>query len=352
MELSQKSELTVGSVSYVIKTELASDTSPSILTRVLGAEGSVVFETSQDVSSLRPLFQNTQQAFSRLETQHQVVVKKLQEGHIPTNGDQGSGGFEWLAGDETSEEPTFDTDPGFEIESTSFDPDPPTVEPDPPTFEPPPPTFEHKAPSFEPAPTNFEHAPPSTAPPASGGAQQGPDAETRALEECLSLLSGGNFEKATAQLRALLQTHPSCSEARELLEVTYKASSGAHLPVELVVSLKNGMNAFAAGRQREAIESWKCCLIEEPSNRRLQLLVLLSTTWSVERRQHFANEVLSPGINMKAGRPEETQALLLVAQTAETAHAMPASPEVARRRSCRHQRRCGRRRRRSCRKRS
>jgi len=386
MELSKKSELTVGSVSYVIKTELASDTSPSIQTRVLGAEGAVVFQTSQDVSSLRPLFQNTQQVFSRLETQHQVVIKKLQEGQIPTNGDQGSGGFESLAGDETSEEPAFDNDSAFEIESTrfepdtttfepetataepdvptfetdpptfepetgtaepdpptfepetgTFEPDPPTFEPDPPTFEPdppalepPPPTFEHKAPTFEPTtPTNFEPAPPSTAPPPSGGALQGPDAETRALEECLSLLSGGNFEKATAQLKALLQTHPSCSEARELLEVTYKASSGARLPVELVVSLKSGMEAFAAGRQRNAIESWKCCLIEEPSNRRLQLLVLLSTTWSVERRQHFANEVLSPGTNMKAGRPEETQALLLVAQTAENTQAMPAAPQVA-----------------------
>ena len=66
MELSKKSELTVGSVSYVIRTELASDASPSIQTRVLGADGAVVFQTSQDVSSLRPLFQHTQQVFTRL----------------------------------------------------------------------------------------------------------------------------------------------------------------------------------------------------------------------------------------------------------------------------------------------
>ena len=55
MELSKKSELAVGSVSYVIRTELTRDASPSIQTRVLGVDGAVVFQTSQDVSSLRPL---------------------------------------------------------------------------------------------------------------------------------------------------------------------------------------------------------------------------------------------------------------------------------------------------------
>ena len=386
MELSKKCELTVGSVSYVIKTELASDGSPSIQTRVLGADGAVVSQTSQDVSALRPLFQNTQQVFTRLEAQHQRVVKKLQEGGNPAHGDEGAGGFESSAGDETPEEPSVDTDqdPTFEIDSAgfepegasfdsetaatfepeaatfepeaatfepeaaTFEPEASTFEPEAPTFEPEAPTFEHRAPTFEhkaatfehKAPTfehkapNFEHKAPNFEPatpfaaPPSGGAVLGPDAETRALEECLSLLGGGNFEKATTELRALLQTHPSCSEARELLEVTYKASSGARLPVELVLSLKSGTEAFAAGRQREAIESWKSCLTEEPSNRRLQLLVLLSTTWSAERRQHFANEVLSPDPNMNAGRPEETEALLLVAQTAEAASA-PLAAEVA-----------------------
>ena len=382
MELSKKSELAVGSVSYVIRTELTRDTSPSIQTRVLGVDGAVVFQTSQDVSSLRPLFQNTQQVFTRLERQHQDVVKKLQDGHSPANSDHGARGFESLAGDETSEAPSFETDPGFdtdpafeteassfepetaepdapafdpdaaafEPDTPTFEPDPPTLEPDaptfehnaptfeqePPTFEPNPPTFEHEAPTFEHEAPTFEHvlptfepAQPPAAPPRSGGDVQGPDAETRALEECLTLLSGGDFEKATAQLRALLQTYPTCSEARELLEVTYKASSGARLPVDLVIALTSGMEAFAAGRQREAIESWKNCLTEEPSNRRLQLLVLLSTTWSNERREHFANEVLSSSTNMQAGRPEETQALLLVAQTAENTSAAPVAAEVA-----------------------
>ena len=153
MELSKKSELTVGSVSYVIRTELTRDASPSIQTRVLGVDGAVVFQTSQDVSSLRPLFQNTQQVFTRLETQHQDVVKKLQDGHSPANSDHDAGGFKSLAGDETSEAPSFETDPGFETdpafetEASSFEPE--TAEPDAPTFEPDPPTLEPDAPTFE-----------------------------------------------------------------------------------------------------------------------------------------------------------------------------------------------------------
>ena len=140
MELSKKSELAVGSVSYVIRTELTRDASPSIQTRVLGVDGAVVFQTSQDVSSLRPLFQNTQQVFTRLERQHQDVVKKLQDGHSPANSDHGARGFESLAGDETSEAPSFETDPGFdtdpafETEASSFEPE--TAEPDAPAFDP------------------------------------------------------------------------------------------------------------------------------------------------------------------------------------------------------------------------
>jgi tetratricopeptide (TPR) repeat protein len=60
--------------------------------------------------------------------------------------------------------------------------------------------------------------------------------------------------------------------------------------------------------------------MEEPGNRRIQLLVLLATTWSQERRREYAAEVLAPGSRLlSAGRPEEVQALLLVTQTVEGA---------------------------------
>ena len=65
MELSKKSELTLGSASYVINTELAGEQSASIRTQVLGADGSVTFETSQDISELRPIFRHTQRASER-----------------------------------------------------------------------------------------------------------------------------------------------------------------------------------------------------------------------------------------------------------------------------------------------
>ena len=142
----------------------------------------------------------------------------------------------------------------------------------------------------------------------------------------MSLLGGGNFEKATSALRAVLETYPNCSEARELLEVAYKASSDTGLPVNLVEALRRGTEAFAAGRQRDAIDSWKQCLIKEPGNRLLQLLVMLATTWSQERRQYYANEVLAAGsTSLSAGRPEEAQALLLIAQTVDSEQS-PAMP--------------------------
>jgi tetratricopeptide (TPR) repeat protein len=250
MELSKKSELTVGSASYVINTELAGEASQSIRTQVLDSEGSVTFETSQDISELRPIFQNSQQVFARMEAQHQNVVQELKRGRLDDS---------------------------------------------------------------------------SAAAPAAASAS--PDLESDALEHAVSLLGDGNFEKATAALRAVLDTYPNCSEARELLEVAYKASSGARLPIDLDEALRRGTEAFAGGRQRDAIEAWKQCLIEEPSNRLLQLLVMLATTWSQQRRERYANEVLAAGSDsLSAGRPAEAQALLLIAQTVESAHNSTSAP--------------------------
>ncbi len=252
MELQKKSELSVGRLSFVISTELGGDASPSIETRVIGSDGSVVFQTSQDISPLKPIFQNSQKVFARLEAQHHAVVKELEQGRIGVGG-------------ETASAPT------------------------------------------------------------SGGA----DRESDALAHAVELLGSRTFDKAIAAFRAVLETYPSCSEARELLEVAYKASSGPRLSVDLSAALKRGSEAFADGRPRDAIESWKQCLIEEPGNRRVQLLVLLATTWSQPRRSQYAAEVLASGTRLlSAGRPEEVQALLLVTQTVEGAPA-PKPDETA-----------------------
>ncbi len=245
MELHKKSELSVGRASFVISTALAGDAEPSIETRVIASDGNVVFQTSQDISALKPIFQNSQKIFARLEAQHSAVVKELEQGRI------GAG-------------------------------------------------------------------PPETAASASSLTGANGDRESDALAHAVGLLGSRSYDKAIAALRAVLETFPNCSEARELLEVAYKASSGPRLAVDISAALKRGTEAFADGRPRDAIESWKQCLIEEPGNRRVQLLVLLATTWSQGRRQQYAAEVLAPGTRLlSAGRPEEAQALLLVTQTVE-----------------------------------
>ncbi len=246
MDLQKKSELSVGRASFVISTELAGDAEPSIETRVLGSDGSVVFQTSQNISALKPIFQNSQKVFARLEAQHHAVVKELEQGRLGAP-----------AGETT----------------------------------------------------------------ASGSSGIG-DRESDALSHAVGLLGSRTFDKAIAALRAVLETYPDCNEARELLEVAYKASSESRLPIDFVAALKRGTEAFADGRPRDAIASWKQCLIEEPGNRSVQLLVLLATTWSPERRQQYAAEVLAPATRLlSAGRPEEAQALLLVTQTVDGAPA-------------------------------
>ena len=80
MELHKKSELSVGRASFVISTGLAGDAEPSIETRVVGSDGAVVFQTSQDISALKPIFQNSQKVFARLEAQHHAVVQELEQG--------------------------------------------------------------------------------------------------------------------------------------------------------------------------------------------------------------------------------------------------------------------------------
>src|SRR3970040_509681 len=87
MDLQKKSELSVGRGSFGISTELVGDAEPSIETRVLGSDGSVVFQTSQDISALTPIFQNSQKVFARLEAQHPAVVKELEQGRIGVSGE-------------------------------------------------------------------------------------------------------------------------------------------------------------------------------------------------------------------------------------------------------------------------
>ena len=74
--------MSLGSAAYVIDTQLAGDASPSIETRVLDDKGSVIFQTAQDISALKPIFQNTQQVFAKLESQHESVMNDLEQGRL------------------------------------------------------------------------------------------------------------------------------------------------------------------------------------------------------------------------------------------------------------------------------
>lgn len=154
------------------------------------------------------------------------------------------------------------------------------------------------------------------APGAESNEQSSSTAEANALHGAIELLAQGYLEQSTAAFRAVLESYPNCVEAREFLEVAYKASSEDRAPVDVVKALKTGSEAFSEGRQREAIEVWKQCLAEEPANRLLQKLVLLSTTWSKERRNAYAHEVLSRQAGlMNEARAEEVEALVKVAET-------------------------------------
>ncbi len=253
MNLSRKSELAAGSSEYLVSTELAGDAAPVIETVVRTKKGDEVFRTNQDISELRPIFQNSKEIFTRLDAQHKSVITKLQQGEI------GAPPVATL--------PTSQTNPDFTDEAS-------------------------------------------------------------ALDRAVSLLGAKDFPRATSQLRSIVDGHPNCSEARELLDVAYGANSGTSAAQDIGTTLKKGTEAFMKGNQRDAIESWKACLVKEPDNRPLQLLVLLSTTWSADRRNGYAQEILSPASNLLgSSRPEETQALLMVAQTVDGGAAPAPAPE-------------------------
>ena len=158
------------------------------------------------------------------------------------------------------------------------------------------------------------------------------------LNRALKDLANGDFAAAARDLRTAVEQFPDLTEARELMDVVHAANSGVTISDPLQ-SFKVGAEAFAAGKRREAIDAWKSCLATEPSNRRFQLVVLLSTSRSVARRKRWVQEILAIGSRLLAdGRSTDGYSLLLVAQSAEQTPplvespvpaAKPAAPQVA-----------------------
>lgn len=138
------------------------------------------------------------------------------------------------------------------------------------------------------------------------------------LSHVVSCLASGDLESAETELRQLLSDDTQLAEARELYDVAERLRSGTQATDSLVDDFKSAAEAFAAGKRGRAIELWKGCFASDPSKRSVQLVVLLSSTQSAERRKAWTQEILALGSRLLAqGQTAEAYALLLVAQSAE-----------------------------------
>jgi tetratricopeptide (TPR) repeat protein len=138
------------------------------------------------------------------------------------------------------------------------------------------------------------------------------------LSHVVSCLASGDLESAESALRQLLSEDTQLAEARELYDVAERMRSGTQIAGNVVDDFKSGAEAFAAGKGGRAIELWKGCLASEPSKRSFQLVMLLASTRSADRRKAWTQEILALGSRILAqGETAEAYALLLVAQSAE-----------------------------------
>jgi tetratricopeptide (TPR) repeat protein len=145
-------------------------------------------------------------------------------------------------------------------------------------------------------------------------------------------LAASDFEGATDQLVHILDTDPGFNEARELLEIVRAAGSEKTPPVTSIADrLRAGAEAYTKGWKSSATQNWARGLSAEPSNRVFQLLVLLGSTPSEERRRSYVKEILSESQKLLAdNRSEEAHALLLVAQSVEApTESLPAESAVS-----------------------
>jgi len=138
------------------------------------------------------------------------------------------------------------------------------------------------------------------------------------LADALSRLATRDFTAAAKKLREIIEQESNSPEARHLLEVARACESGEAARVDVRRRLHAGTKAFAEGSRKRAIEYWKVCLASDPASRTYQCLVLLASTESDQRRNQYAQEIVSLGGQLLTeGYPEEAHALLLVAQTVE-----------------------------------
>ena len=139
------------------------------------------------------------------------------------------------------------------------------------------------------------------------------------LQRALSYLGKKDFALAERELREIFEQDPNFGEARELLEIVQTSGTEKAPPAASTSDrLRAGAEALTRGWRNSAIQNWARGLSADPSNRIFQLLVLLTTTPSAERRTNYLQELLSMGQKLLASnRSEEAHALLLALQAIE-----------------------------------
>jgi tetratricopeptide (TPR) repeat protein len=151
------------------------------------------------------------------------------------------------------------------------------------------------------------------------------------LERALSHMGNKDFQLAESELRRLLDGDSSYAEAEELLEIVRASGSQKNPPVtSLSDRLRAGAEALTRGWKSSAIQNWARGLSADPSNRIFQLLVLLTTTPSPERRTRYLQELLEISKDLLGGdRSEEAHALLLALQAIENPKGASPQPSGA-----------------------
>ena len=269
MAVGRTTQVTIGADAFDVSTKLRTGDIPTIETLV-SRRGRIVFRTSRSVEDLKPIFAHSEEILQRVEAQHVSVLGEIEAGRLTKSH---------LA--------TTPTDAEQEGQAR---------------------------------PTK------SSLVTASSDAEE---AAERILKSALAHMGRRDFQLAEAELQHLMELDPGYTEANDLLEIVKGASSQRTPPVtSLSDRLRAGAEALTRGWKSSAIQNWARGLSADPANRIFQLLVLLTTTPSPERRTRHLRELLAISKDLLGGdRSEEAHALLLALQAIEDPDG--ASPQLA-----------------------
>ena len=279
MAVGRTTQVTIGADAFDVSTKLHTGDIPTIETLVSN-QGQIVFRTSLPIEELKPVFAHSDEILRRVEAQHAAVLGEIRERRLtrpssaPTPNDAEKSAQERLTRPSSAPTPNDAEKSAQERLTTS---------------------------SLAPTPNDARR---STEP---------------LLEKALSHMGNRDFQLAETELRRLLDGDPSYTEAEHLMEIVRASGNEKTPPVtSLSDRLRAGAEALTRGWKSSAIQNWARGLSADPSNRIFQLLVLLTTTPSAERRTRYLRELLEISKDLLGGdRSEEAHALLLALQAIE-----------------------------------